>query len=64
MRKIRKPDVDNTDPGYWERVLESHGLGERQLGLQEVIEVAGVLGEPQLWKQLWQQGTMEEADDN
>jgi len=35
MRKINKPDVDNPDPMYWERVLESHGLGERQLGLQE-----------------------------
>lgn len=35
MRKINKPDVENKDPKYWERVLESHGLGEKQLGLQE-----------------------------
>jgi hypothetical protein len=27
MRKINKPDVTNTDPEYWEGVLESHGLG-------------------------------------
>jgi hypothetical protein len=29
MRKINKPDVTNTDPEYWEGVLESHGLGLR-----------------------------------
>jgi hypothetical protein len=49
MKKIRKPDVNNTDPGYWERVLESHGLGERQLGLQEEPEETD-------------NGTMEEVD--
>ncbi len=59
MRKIRKPDVNNTDFEYWEKVLESHGLGERQLSLQEtrVLDVH-VSGEPQLW----QQGSMEEVD--
>jgi len=36
--KIRKPDLTNEDPKYWETILESHGLGERQLGLQEVPE--------------------------
>jgi len=35
MKTIRKPDLENTDPEYWEVVLESHGLGVRQLGLQE-----------------------------
>ncbi len=38
MRKIRKPDTSNETVEYWERVLESHGLGERQLGLQEEPE--------------------------
>jgi hypothetical protein len=38
MRKIRNPDTTNEDPQYWEQVLESHGLGERQLGLQEEPE--------------------------
>ena len=37
-RKIRKPDLTNEDPQYWEEVLESHGLGIRQLGLEEVPE--------------------------
>lgn len=36
--KIRKPDVTNENPEYWERVLESHGLGIRQLGLEEIPE--------------------------
>lgn len=36
--KIEKPDTNNVDPEYWEEVLESHGLGIRQLGLQEVPE--------------------------
>jgi len=26
MKPIDKPDLDNTDPLYWERVLRSHGL--------------------------------------
>lgn len=51
MRKIRKPNTENTDPEYWERVLESHGLGERQLGLQEEAEETD-------------NGTLEEADGN
>lgn len=38
MKKIKKPDVTNTNPEYWEKVLESHGLGERQLGLQDPPE--------------------------
>jgi hypothetical protein len=37
-RKICKPDITNTDPAYWEKVLESHGLGEKQLGLDEQPE--------------------------
>ena len=37
MRPIRKPDTETTDPEYWERVLETHGLGIRQLGLQEEV---------------------------
>jgi hypothetical protein len=49
MRKIRKPDLENTELSYWERVLESWGLGERQLGLQEEPEETD-------------NGTMEEAD--
>jgi hypothetical protein len=36
--KIEKPDTNNVDPKYWEEVLESHGLGIRQLGLQEAAE--------------------------
>ena len=36
--KITNPDLTNEDPKYWEEVLESHGLGERQLGLQEEPE--------------------------
>jgi hypothetical protein len=35
MRPVNKPDVTNEDPKYWEGVLESHGLGIRQLGLEE-----------------------------
>ena len=38
MRVIRKPDTNNEDLSYWEKVLESHGLGIRQLGLQEEPE--------------------------
>lgn len=38
MRKINKPDTNSKDFEYWEKVLESHGLGERQLGLQEEPE--------------------------
>jgi hypothetical protein len=49
MKKIRKPDTTREDPEYWEKILESHGLGERQLGLQE---------EPQETDN----GTLEEAD--
>jgi hypothetical protein len=36
--KISKPDITNENPKYWEEVLESHGLGEKQLGLQEEPE--------------------------
>jgi hypothetical protein len=38
MRKINKPNTENTDPDYWEKVLRSHGLGRRQLGLREESE--------------------------
>jgi len=38
MKKIIKPDVNNTDPEYWEEVLSSHGLGLRQLDMQEPEE--------------------------
>jgi hypothetical protein len=51
MRKIRKPNLENIDQDYWEKVLESHGLGIKQLGLQE---------DPQETDN----GTLEEADDN
>lgn len=27
LEPITKPDVTNTDPAYWEMVLESYGLG-------------------------------------
>lgn len=27
LEPITDPDVTNTDPAYWEQVLESHGLG-------------------------------------
>lgn len=50
MRKITKPDLTREDPKYWERVLESHGLGIRQLGLQEEPEETD-------------NATLEEADD-
>jgi hypothetical protein len=33
MNPITKPDTLNTDPEYWEMVLESHGLGLEQCGL-------------------------------
>jgi hypothetical protein len=49
MRAISKPDLSREDFPYWEDVLKSHGLGERQLGLQE---------EPELNDN----GTLEEAD--
>lgn len=26
MRPIKKPDTENTDPKYWDKVLTSHGL--------------------------------------
>jgi hypothetical protein len=40
MKRIMKPDVKNDDPEYWETVLESHGLGIRQLGLEpEEVEL-------------------------
>ena len=48
--KITRPDTSNTDQKYWEEVLESHGLGERQLGLQEEPEEND-------------NATLEEADD-
>jgi hypothetical protein len=35
MKVIRKPDLTCEQSSYWEEVLKSHGLGERQLGLQE-----------------------------
>jgi hypothetical protein len=35
VRKITKPDIGNTDPQYWEEVLESHGLGVKHLHLEE-----------------------------
>lgn len=38
MKPINKPDITNEEPEYWERVLESHRLGIRQLRLQEDIE--------------------------
>lgn len=38
IKKITKPDPSNTDKRYWEKVLKSHGLGERQLGLQDATE--------------------------
>jgi hypothetical protein len=28
-------DVTNESPEYWEKILEGHGLGTRQLGLVE-----------------------------
>lgn len=49
MRKIHRPDTSREDFQYWEQVLESHGLGERQLGLQEEPEDTD-------------NGTLEEAD--
>lgn len=27
LEPIKNPDVTNTDPAYWEMVLESYGLG-------------------------------------
>jgi hypothetical protein len=27
VKPITKPDVTNTSPGYWEKVLKSYGLG-------------------------------------
>ncbi len=30
-KEIRKPDLENIKPEYWERVLESYGLGYRSL---------------------------------
>lgn len=38
MKKITKPDVKNEDPRYWEKVLDSHGLGKTRLGLDESEE--------------------------
>lgn len=35
MKKIVKPDVTNEDPRYWEQVLESYGLGEKQFQTEE-----------------------------
>jgi hypothetical protein len=49
MKRILKPNLKNEDPKYWEKVLESHGLGERQLGLKEEPEEND-------------NGTLEEAD--
>jgi len=49
MRRIHKPDTSNESFEYWEKVLTSHGLGERQLGLQEEPEETD-------------NGTLEEAD--
>lgn len=38
MKKITKPDITNENPLYWERVLDSHGLGKTRLGLEEPEE--------------------------
>ena len=35
MKKIIEPDITNEDKEYWEKILESWGLGERQLGLKK-----------------------------
>jgi hypothetical protein len=51
MRRILKPDVTREDQSYWEKVLESWGLGERQLGLKEEPEETD-------------NATLEEADGN
>lgn len=29
---ITDPDITNDDPEYWEKVLESHGLGDQSRG--------------------------------
>lgn len=39
MRKINKPDTSNPDPQYWERVLESHGLGSTDPELVDTQDV-------------------------
>lgn len=38
MKKITKPDITNEDPKYWEKVLDSHGLGKTRLGLEDEPE--------------------------
>lgn len=38
MRKITAPNTKNTNPEYWEKVLESHNLGKRRLGLDDITE--------------------------
>lgn len=47
MRKITKPDTNNTDPKYWERVLKTHGLDKKRLGLEEPEEVEQTDEQPQ-----------------
>lgn len=32
MIPITNPDITNEDPEYWEKVLESHGLGDQSRG--------------------------------
>jgi hypothetical protein len=61
MRKINKPDINREDFEYWERVLESHRLGERQLGLQEDLEAADLSHLDNHWK-LIELGEREDGD--
>jgi hypothetical protein len=36
--RINKPKTDNQDPAYWEKVLQSHNLGKRQLNIEDKPE--------------------------
>lgn len=41
MKPIDKPDVQNTDPAYWETVLQSHNLGMQRGMLGKKLSYTG-----------------------
>lgn len=37
-KPISNPDRGRTNPEYWEQILESYGLGEKDLGLAAEVD--------------------------
>lgn len=39
MKPITNPNTENTDPEYWEDILESHNLGLHPVEMLEIEDV-------------------------